>query len=1043
MRRKSEFENSMDERARRFFALASLFGGEFSIDWLAQVFGGKISEILLLLDNGVGMGWLARKNGGIYFFRNAKIKKECGQQLSSTAREQEHKNIIAYLMKEWPNDGDGYLKEICHHLQQIKCDIGSCRLLMEAGDAHLKFFRTKEALKCYSKILDDLAGTSGAENDQLFIEAAISYSKMTTAPRHDHFKIISVLEEALVRASKLRKENYQALVYMHLAKNEWLCSKYKRALKHFDKGWALTIKLDQHELLRSAQTFVIYFSVWNGRYLEAVSNYEKFVPDVQIYPQGRFPLLAALLVGYCYAVTGQATQGLGMLDSIYAQCQKKGDFFMSPYAMLSIGLIMLDMRKADEALQFLEPCVQASKKESNDWAWIWGELALAFGHYLKKNEKETRSHLQAFLRSRRQVQIKIRHHSYLMELCLAIKNGELEPVPGLSIEKEIQESIEGENIFLKGVAYRYKAVLQNREGVPVENNIESLHLSIKFLSESGHQFELARSQLELARQYMWSGEKRKAREIALAGSKILSSLNPELIPDDVKDMIQESAHHGDLLGEILKISQEIAAIRDNKELVQYIISAVNRITGAERGAIFLLEEHAARPEFRLRASKNLTPEQIEDPAFNRSMELIGRVAKERKGIIYGEVPEEGRADSRGDVIRARICVPMIIRDKVVGVLYHDNRLLRTVFKQTDMEILSYFAAQAAIALDNAISYEEIQRLNEKLKEEKLYYEKQEAQCRHFEDIVGESREIHDVINKIEQVAATDSTVLILGETGVGKEMVARAIHRYSPRKDKPFISVFCNALPDGLIPSELFGHEKGAFTGATGRRIGRFELADGGTLFLDEIGELPMDIQIRLLRVLQTREFERVGGRDPIHSDFRLIAATHRDLSEHVSVNKFRSDLYYRINVFPIHVPPLRQRKDDIPLLAQHFLESYAPKMGKDFRKILKEDMDRLTRYAWPGNIRELENIIERGVILSNGPVFRVPELDIHVPLSVHEKETATLREAECRHIVQCLQKTGWRIRGPGGAAELLGIHPSTLDFRMKKLGIRRPPKAV
>jgi transcriptional regulator with GAF, ATPase, and Fis domain len=1040
MKKKSGLMDSMDDRTHRFFALAALFSGDFSIDWLKHMFGGKTSEIILLLEDGVRRGWLTKKGGGIYFFKNAKIKREYGKRLSAKEKEQGHKKIVVFFLKAWPDNNEKLLA-LSHHLQQVKCDGESARLLMDAGDVHLKAFRRKEALRCYSKIIDDLAGGGGDENDQLFIEAAIRYSRITTAPRHNHFKIISVLEEALIRASNLQKENYQALIYMHLAKNEWLCSQYEKAMKHFEKGWTLTIKLDQHELLRSAQTFIIYFSVWNGRYLEVVSNYEKFVPDVQIYPQGRFPLLATLLVGYCYALTGQTTQGLGMLDSIYALCQKRGDFFISPYAKLSIGLIMLDMMKVDEALQYLEPCVKDARSENNDWAWIWGELALAFGYYLKKNKKEARSHLQAFLKSRREVQIKIRHHSYLMELCLAIKNGELDPVAGLSIEREIKANIAGENIFLKGVAYRYKALLQSREGASVEKNIECLALSVKFLSESGHQLELAKSQLELARQYLLAGEKKKAYEMALTGSKILTPLNEELIPDDIRNITRKSAHHEDLLSEILKLSQEIATIRDHKELVQHIISAVNRITGAERGAIFLLEEQTNLREFRLRASKNLTSEQIDDPAFSPSLEIIREVAEKRKGIIYGEVSTDDQGNLHDGVIRSRICVPMILRDKLVGVLYHDNRLLRTAFKETDMEILAYFAAQAAIALDNASSYEEIQRLNQKLREENLYYEEQQGQTIHFKNIIGESSTIRDVLKKVDQVAATDTTVLIHGETGVGKEMVARAIHQHSPRRDKPFIRVFCNALPDTLIPSELFGHEKGAFTGATQRRIGRFELADGGTLFLDEIGDLPLDIQVRLLIVLQSKEFERVGGSGSIYSDFRLLVATNRDLEQEVNENRFRSDLFYRINVFPIHVPPLRERKKDIPLLAQHFLKYYAPKMGKDFTKILKVDMERLTQYAWPGNIRELENIVERGVILSNGPVFRVPELDIQAPAPAPEKSNTTLKETEYRHILFCLQKTGWKIRGTGGAAELLDIHPSTLDFRMKKLGIQKPRK--
>jgi transcriptional regulator with GAF, ATPase, and Fis domain len=357
----------------------------------------------------------------------------------------------------------------------------------------------------------------------------------------------------------------------------------------------------------------------------------------------------------------------------------------------------------------------------------------------------------------------------------------------------------------------------------------------------------------------------------------------------------------------------------------------------------------------------------------------------------------------------------------------------------DLELLSYFAALAAIAFDNASAYEEIQRLNQKLKAEKEYYEEQHLHSYHFEEIVGESTAIKRVLEKVEQVAKTDTTVLILGETGVGKELIARAIHRKSRRCEKPFISVNCSSLPDTLIPSELFGHEKGAFTGATHRRIGRFELADGGTLFLDEISDISPDVQVRLLRVLQTKEFERVGGNETLLSDFRLITATNRDIEQEVKISKFRLDLYYRINVFPIRIPPLRERKEDIPLLAHYFLKFYPAKMGKTFDRISEVEMDKLIEYNWWGNVRELQNIIERGTILSPGPYFLMPELGGDSMESMPPKRETSLKENERSHIFAALQKTGWKVRGIGGAAELLEIHPSTLAFKMKKLGIRRP----
>jgi len=388
-----------------------------------------------------------------------------------------------------------------------------------------------------------------------------------------------------------------------------------------------------------------------------------------------------------------------------------------------------------------------------------------------------------------------------------------------------------------------------------------------------------------------------------------------------------------------------------------------------------------------------------------------------------------------DEIKSRICIPLLRQKKAIGVLYHDNRLFQSTFKTRDLKILSYFAALAAIALDNAQAYEEIHLLNQRLSQEKNYLEEQQLEHLHFDDFVAASAEIKKVLSLVKRVSDTDTTVLILGETGVGKEMVARAIHQQSRRRDKPFIRVNCSAFSETLIASELFGHEKGSFTGASHKRIGRFELADTGTLFLDEIGDISMDIQVRLLRVLQTKRFERVGGSESIYSDFRLLTATNRNLEKAVSEGRFRQDLYYRLNVFPIHVPPLRERMEDISPLACHFLKKHSDRMNKYFKGIPETEIEKLQAYPWPGNVRELENVIERGVILNAGELFSIPELS-QEGIDDRIGRQYTLEELERRYILDTLKKTRWKIYGPAGAAKLLGIHHSTLYSRMKKLGI-------
>jgi formate hydrogenlyase transcriptional activator len=318
---------------------------------------------------------------------------------------------------------------------------------------------------------------------------------------------------------------------------------------------------------------------------------------------------------------------------------------------------------------------------------------------------------------------------------------------------------------------------------------------------------------------------------------------------------------------------------------------------------------------------------------------------------------------------------------------------------------------------------------------------QDRDSRRFEQIIGRSPALEAVLGQVEQVAPTDSTVLIQGETGTGKELIARAIHNLSSRCGRPFIKLNCAAIPFDLLESELFGHERGAFTGAIAQKIGRFEMADKGTLFLDEVGDIPPGLQPKLLRVLQEQEFERLGSTRTHQVDVRLVAATNRNLVEMVRRNEFRSDLYYRLNVFPIALPPLRARREDIPALVEHFVEIYARRMGKQIDEISSETMTELASYAWPGNIRELQNFIERSVILSSGSVLAAPFESLTAAATTQAQEAVTLEEAERNHIRKILEQTRWVVSGPNGAAERLGIKRSTLYFRMQKLGISRSKK--
>ena len=367
------------------------------------------------------------------------------------------------------------------------------------------------------------------------------------------------------------------------------------------------------------------------------------------------------------------------------------------------------------------------------------------------------------------------------------------------------------------------------------------------------------------------------------------------------------------------------------------------------------------------------------------------------------------------------------------------------YDRSDLNFLQLIVNQVAVAVENALAFQEIEALKDKLAKEKAYLEEEVRTEHEFGDIVGESPSLLSVLKKVATVATTDSTVLVCGETGTGKELIARAVHDLSPRKGRTFVKLNCAAIPTGLLESELFGHERGAFTGAISQKIGRFELANQGTLFLDEVGDIPLELQPKLLRVLQEQEFERLGSTRTIRVSVRLVAATNRDLAQMVADSQFRNDLYYRLNVFPLLLPPLRERPDDIPRLVRHFTQLFARRMGRRIETITTTVMDALVRYPWPGNVRELQNVIERAVILSPGSTLMVSFADLQVtPAQTAATAAATtapvkLVEAEREHILTALTATGWVVGGPNGAAARLGMKRSTLQKKMLKLGISRP----
>ncbi len=444
----------------------------------------------------------------------------------------------------------------------------------------------------------------------------------------------------------------------------------------------------------------------------------------------------------------------------------------------------------------------------------------------------------------------------------------------------------------------------------------------------------------------------------------------------------------------------------------------------KNGLVFIVDDDTGTRE----SLKNLIRSAgLSAQTFSSAQEFLAAEPPKAPGCLVLDVQLPGLSglDLQQELAKAGVKIPIIF---ITG--YGDIPTSVRAIKAGALEFLTKPVNREDLlhAIEQAIARDDIAR-----------QPNGDTSTHKFEEIVGMSAALAAALKQVEVVAPTQSTVLILGETGTGKELVARAIHASSSRSGRPFVKLNCAAIPTGLLESELFGHEKGAFTGAIAQRIGRFELADGGTIFLDEVGDIPLELQTKLLRVLQEREFERLGSTRTLRSDARLIAATNRELRKMVEQRKFREDLFYRLNVFPIDVPALRERSEDIPLLVNHFAQRFARRMNRTIETIPAETMAALTRYPWPGNIRELQNVIERAVILSRGPVLQIPLQDLDKNTAPRRDNDQTLEAAERAHILTILKETRWILGGARGAAARLGMNRSTLQFRLKKLGIVRP----
>ena len=850
---------------------------------------------------------------------------------------------------------------------------------------------------------------------------------------------LSLLNRAEKIAKDFQKWSYLTSIELELGKLLQVAGQHEKAYQHMEDFWKLAAQIGDPHMLKMATLLTSDYTHWKGKFKEAVRRYEEVVEDLEEFSNDEAILKATARIGLCFVRCGRIARGLGMIEIARVKAIRLKFQHISIFADLMAIMALFEIRKLSEVKVYIDRITALPEEVAGHYVLWPVESCKAYLLCQEKKYQEAFKYLKKAVEHSRSIGWIHQNGAWNFD-CLDILESKGFIDPELNYDNEIKRMLSWDDIYTKGIAYRYRA-LRNIAGNQEKDSILSdLNNSEIYLKEAGAVFELARTQICLGNFLISRGETKQGKTHLENAWACLPKVDKELFPPDLLFIMPQEQKIKVMIDRMVDINQLLGTVHDASPFIERSLAVAMEFAGAMRGAFFSNEPDGQPTAL---ASRNLDPLILKTEAPDLIRQVISDVAGKGKAFVYPSPKGEVKAyqqpfEAAG--IFSFICMAVMLGEETYGFLYIDNHIGGKAFPEQNLLYMRLLCSQIAVGLFNIKILDEVKERKDRLEDEAIFYKREMGVASPLETIIGKSKKISTVLDQIQQVAGSDSSVLIEGETGVGKELVAKAIHNLSDRKNGSFIPVNLAALPQELVASELFGHAKGAFTGANEGYKGRFELADKGTIFLDEIGDLPANIQVKLLRVLQEGTFQRLGSSQIIQSNFRVIAATNKDLSTAIKKGDFRQDLYFRLNVFPIHIPPLRDRKMDIPLLSQHFLNKFSKESGKTVKYIPKAEMKKLISYSWPGNVRELEHIIERAVIVSKGDRVNVDVFNALSCSSIEEDNHSiqTLSEIEKAHILKALQATQWKVGGPNGAAELLGLKPTTLFFRMKKLGINR-----
>ena len=1041
MKRVLELWQTLNDRERKIATYLVCMNRPVSIDTLTALSGESAVFILSLMDMLKKRRAVREEKGrkGIYSVCGEWEGQPASTLLTDAEVAEALKNIVTYYRgkDDASEENDAVLADLHRRLGTI--GEGAAHILKTAN-ALYRAGRKDEARHWLDEVINyfEHHEPRSQSDAKIFLETVLGeifvMQYFTSSSR-----MLRLLQQAHRYAKNFRQTKELAHIKLAFALEYQAVRQHAKAKRYLNQFLRLAEELASPDLYRDTAFLMCEFYQWDGRHGEVIRYYESTVGNVDEFGDDDRSLMAAVLIGYCFSIGGRIARGMGMISTARAKAAATGLADIVAFADIMGTLCLLEIRKFAEAEEYLNRAASVPESKLN-------HMVLRGIHECKAYILTAREQYdQAFRcheKGAEQAKASGRMHhpgAFILEYLGTLEsNGFVHKQ--VNYRSEMKRLLNWNDAYMKGVALRHRALRSIEAGQPSSQITADLKDSEKHLQASGAQIELARTRAAL-----WSYYRKKGRPDIADGYRrkavsFLSTLDKSLFPDDLRAFMAEEKKVEFMAERIVAVNQSLGSIRDRSLFFDKVLNAAMEFSLATRAAFLLVESG----NLSIYASRNFDASLLPPEKVPTIISTLTDAAISNREIVI-PTTDNGNEGLNAELARVGVAsllgLPAHLYNNKKGYLVLENRLDGGPFPADVLPFLRILCSQISVGSANINIYEEVNRLKERYEDQAAFYKKEMDTITSGEMIVGPSEAMKAIIDQIGQVGFTDSAVLILGETGVGKELVARAIHNASGRKDGPFIPVNLASLPQELVASELFGHEKGAFTGAHELRKGRFELADAGTIFLDEIGDLPLSVQVKLLRVLQEGVFERLGGSKTIRSDFRVIAATHKNLSRDAEKGLFRQDLYWRLNVFPIYVPPLRERREDIPVLAKHFLESFTRRMGKSIGSISPDELKKLMIYHWPGNVRELKHFIERAVILSDGHGIRFSGFDPVSENPMHEGEVRrlTLAEVERDHIEKVLAAVRWQVSGAKGAASILGLKPTTLLFRMKKLGIRKP----